>query len=74
LVVAHIPTRRLGDCRKASVQTAVGLDHNGCYEDDFVRENGRWRIAHRRVRAKWLAEDSCLNQKVTQKKAEAQKD
>lgn len=56
------------------MQTAVGLDHNGCYEDDFVRENGRWRIAHRRVRAKWLAEDSCLNQKVTQKKAEAQKD
>ena len=50
-----------------TVLTAVGLDHSGYYEDDFVCENGSWRIAHRRVRVKWVAEDSCLNTRAMNK-------
>jgi len=70
----HIGTQHIvvtGGTAKATtywtVQTDVGLDHTGYYEDDFVRENGSWRIAHRRVRVKWLAENSCLNRKSTNK-------
>ena len=70
----HIGTQHIvvtGDTAKATtywtVQTDVGLDHTGYYEDDFVREKGSWRIAHRRVRVKWRAENSCLNAKAMKK-------
>jgi hypothetical protein len=60
-----------GETAKATtywtVLTDVGLDHTGYYEDDFVVEKGSWRIAHRRVRVKWLAENSCLNTKSASK-------
>jgi len=46
--------------------TDVGPDHSGYYEDDFVIEDGRWVIAHRRVRVKWRAENSCLHPKVVE--------
>jgi len=70
----HIGTQHIvvtGETAKATtywiVLTDVGLDHSGYYEDDFVRENGSWRIAHRRVRVKWLAENSCLSKKSMDK-------
>lgn len=70
----HIGTQHIqvtGETAKATtywiVLTHVGLDHSGYYEDDFVRENGSWRIAHRRVRVKWLAENSCLSNKSMNK-------
>lgn len=73
----HIGTQYIevtGDTAKATtywlVLTDIGADHSGYYEDDFVRENGSWRIAHRRVRVKWRAENSCLNAK-SMKKVEA---
>jgi len=72
----HIGTQYIlvtGETAKATtywiVLTDVGLDHSGYYEDDFVRENGSWRIAHRRVRVKWLAENSCLSKKSMDKAA-----
>lgn len=32
------------------VFTEIGLDHWGRYSDRFVRSDGAWRIAHRKVR------------------------
>ncbi len=63
----HIDTQYLvvsGDTAKGItywlVLTNVGLDHSGYYEDDFIVEDGSWRIAHRRVRVKWVAQNSCM--------------
>jgi len=73
----HIGTQYIvvtGDTAQATtywhVQTDVGLDHTGFYEDDFVREDGSWRIAHRRVRVKWRAENSCLSPKAIKRAEE----
>lgn len=38
--------------------TRIGADHAGYYLDRFRKVNGRWLIAHRRVRLDWEAEDS----------------
>ena len=35
--------------RLAAVLTDRGLDHWGRYVDEFIRVDGEWRIAHRRV-------------------------
>jgi uncharacterized protein (TIGR02246 family) len=40
------------------VLTEVGPDHAGYYADDFRKEDGRWLIAHRKVRLDWFAPDS----------------
>jgi ketosteroid isomerase-like protein len=40
------------------VVTEIGVDHSGRYVDRFRREEGRWRIAHRRVAVDWFAPDS----------------
>jgi len=63
----HIDTQHIvvsGDTAKATtywmVMTDYGLDHTGFYEDDFAIEDGSWRIAHRRVRVKWVSENSCM--------------
>lgn len=38
--------------------TDVGPDHAGYYLDAFRREEGRWLIAHRRVRLDWESPES----------------
>jgi SnoaL-like domain len=43
------------------VTTAVGLDHNGYYDDRFVRVGDEWLIAHRRPRTLWTSPDSLLH-------------
>jgi len=70
----HIGTQHLvvtGDTAEGTtywlVLTDIGVDHSGYYEDSFVREDGSWRIAHRRIRVKWLAENSCLNPNAIKK-------
>ena len=44
------------------VITASGLDHSGYYDDRFVREGGRWLIAHRRPRTLWFGPNSVVAQ------------
>jgi hypothetical protein len=43
------------------VTSAAGLDHNGFYADLLVREEGEWRIAHRRPRTLWVSPASVLH-------------
>lgn len=43
------------------VTSAAGLDHNGFYLDRLVREDGAWRIAHRRPRTLWVSPASMLH-------------
>jgi uncharacterized protein (TIGR02246 family) len=43
------------------VTSAAGLDHNGYYVDRLVRENGAWRIAHRRIKTLWTNPASVLH-------------
>jgi hypothetical protein len=38
--------------------TDIGADHCGYYVDEFRKENGRWLIAHRRIRLDWRSEKS----------------
>jgi hypothetical protein len=38
--------------------TDIGPDHCGYYLDSFRREEGRWLIAHRRVRLDWRSPES----------------
>ncbi|SEH19162.1 SnoaL-like domain-containing protein [Sphingopyxis sp. YR583] len=40
------------------VMTEKGLDHSGVYIDDFIVEDGNWRIATRRANMEWAREDS----------------
>jgi hypothetical protein len=40
------------------VTSPVGLDHSGVYVDRLRRVDGRWLIAHRRVKVDWRAPDS----------------
>lgn len=40
------------------VMTEKGLDHSGVYIDDFIIEDGAWRIATRRANMEWAREDS----------------
>jgi hypothetical protein len=35
----------------------VGVDHCGVYRDRFVKVDGAWRIAHRKVTIDWVAEN-----------------
>jgi hypothetical protein len=42
------------------VMTPIGLDHAGVYVDRFVERDGRWLIAHRRVKIDWQAENSAI--------------
>lgn len=42
------------------VTTAVGLDHNGYYDDRFERVGDAWLIAHRRPRTLWTSSDSLV--------------
>lgn len=43
------------------VTSVVGLDHNGFYRDHLRREDGAWRIAHRRPRTLWISPASVLH-------------
>lgn len=40
------------------VITDIGPDHAGVYTDTYRKENGAWRIAHRRSRIDWAAPGS----------------
>jgi hypothetical protein len=42
------------------VTTAVGLDHNGYYDDRFVRVGDEWLIAYRCPRTLWTSPDSLV--------------
>ena len=42
------------------VTTAVGLDHNGYYDDQFRRVGGEWLIALRRPRTLWKSPNSLV--------------
>jgi hypothetical protein len=42
------------------VVTPVGLDHTGVYVDRFVERDGRWLIAHRRVKIDWQSPNSAI--------------
>jgi len=42
------------------VTTAVGLDHNGYYDDRFRRSGDEWLIAHRRPRTLWKSANSLV--------------
>lgn len=44
--------------------TQIGPDHAGHYVDRLRKVNGRWRIAHRRVRLDWEAENSLFRDAV----------
>ncbi|MCY4291348.1 MAG: nuclear transport factor 2 family protein [Roseovarius sp.] len=35
----------------------IGLDHSGVYIDKFRKIDGVWKIAHRKVRIDWVAEN-----------------
>lgn len=48
--------------------TDIGPDHAGYYLDIFRRENGEWRIAHRKVRLDWEAENSLFRSAVSNSK------
>lgn len=45
--------------------TDIGPDHCGCYLDAFRKEQGRWLIAHRRIRLDWRSEKSLYMTAVT---------
>lgn len=40
------------------VNTDIGLDHCGIYLDEFCREGEEWKIARRKVRTEYMAENS----------------
>lgn len=42
------------------VTSPVGLDHNGYYDDRFVRVGGDWLLACRKPRTLWFAPDSLV--------------
>ncbi len=44
--------------------TDIGPDHAGYYLDRFRCEDGRWLIAHRRVRLDWRSEQSLFTTAV----------
>ena len=43
------------------VTSAAGLDHNGYYDDQLRKEDGQWRLAHRRPRTLWISPTSVLH-------------
>jgi hypothetical protein len=45
--------------------TDIGPDHAGYYLDEFRKEAGAWRIAHRRVREDWRSPGSLFGSAVT---------
>ena len=49
--------------------TDIGADHCGYYVDDFRKENGRWLIAHRRIRLDWRSEKSLYTTAVERTQA-----
>ena len=40
------------------VNTDIGLDHFGVYNDEFRKENGAWKISRRTVKTEYMAENS----------------
>ena len=42
------------------VTTAVGLDHNGYYDDEFIQCGDEWLIARRRPRTLWKSPNSLV--------------
>jgi hypothetical protein len=40
--------------------TAIGLDHSGYYDDQFLQVGDVWLIAHRRPRTLWRSPDSLV--------------
>lgn len=42
------------------VTTAIGLDHNGYYDDRFRQCGDEWLIEHRRPRTLWKSPDSLI--------------
>ena len=42
------------------VTTAIGLDHNGYYDDRFRKSGSEWLIAYRRPRTLWKSPDSLI--------------
>lgn len=43
------------------VTSAVGLDHNGYYDDRFRCEDGAWLIAYRKPRTLWTSPASLIH-------------
>jgi hypothetical protein len=41
-----------------AVMTNIGVDHHGVYVDRYRKIDGRWLIAHRRVRIDWQSPHS----------------
>lgn len=41
-----------------AVFTDIGPDHCGIYIDEFVKKNGCWLFAHRKIRLDWRSPDS----------------
>jgi hypothetical protein len=46
------------------VTTAVGLDHNGYYDDRFSKVGEEWLIAYRRPRTLWKSADSLIQSRT----------
>jgi hypothetical protein len=42
------------------VITAIGLDHSGYYDDQFLQVGAAWLIAHRRPRTLWRSPESLI--------------
>lgn len=42
------------------VTTAIGLDHNGYYDDQFSKVGEEWLISYRRPRTLWKSADSLI--------------
>jgi hypothetical protein len=42
------------------VTTAIGLDHNGYYDDRFSQSGDEWLIAYRRPRTLWKSPNSLI--------------
>jgi hypothetical protein len=42
------------------VTTAIGLDHNGYYDDLFRQSGEEWLIGHRRPRTLWMSPNSLV--------------
>jgi hypothetical protein len=43
------------------VTTAIGLDHNGYYDDQFRLSDDEWLIAHRKPRTLWTSPHSLVS-------------
>ena len=45
------------------VTTAIGLDHNGYYDDFFVKDGEHWLLTYRRPRMLWKSPQSLIHKR-----------